>query len=498
MEEITNHKRPVAGVDTLWLQMDTPENLMVIEGIMMFDGPIDVPRATNLIKLRLADRYPVFRQIATDSRNPLGGPSWVDDPDFDINNHISFAELDPPGDDKSLQDYVGALMSKPMNRTIPLWEIHIVNGYNDGTAMVARFHHALADGTALARVLLEMTDDDPDDDLRELERLANTGDENVGPTYSALGISRRFEHVIGAHEGGVRQSVLDHADSVGDAASETISGITKKGSGITKKSLSAARSVADPQRVRDAMSLADAAPDIVNKLVLAGAPESPLTGSAGIQKTAVWSRPHDLQPIKEAGRNHGATINDMMIAALAGALRTHVIEHGGDPHDLSTMIPVNLRPMDRPLPRELGNKFALVMLSLPISKESPIDRLLETQARMDAIKDSPEAVLTFGIIGALGKTNPKAGRYMVDFFSAKGTGVTTNVPGPRDQRYFAGTAVDGILGWVPGAGMQTFGTCIFSYNGKIQVGFKVDTEAVPDPNGLVAAYDAELLALTHI
>ena len=491
MDQITNHKRPVAGVDTLWLQMDTPENLMVIEGVMMFDGPIDVERAINVIRVRLAERYPVFRQIPVDSRSPLGGPSWVDDPDFDVNNHVSFAELDPPGDDEELQAYVGELMSEPLKRTIPLWEIHFVNGYRGGTAMVARFHHALADGTALARVLLELTDDNPDDDLREAERLAKPGEENIGPSYHALGISRRLEHVIGAHEGGVRQSMLDHADSVGDAASETITG-------LTKKTYRTARAVAHPQRVRDAMSLVDAAPEIVNKLLLAGAPESPLTGSVSVPKTAVWSRPHDLQSIKDAGRKHGATINDVMIAALAGALRTHVIEHGGDPHDLSTMIPVNLRPMDRPLPRELGNKFALVMLVLPVSAETAVDRLLETQARMDTIKDSPEAILTFGIIGTLGKTNPKAGRIMVDFFSAKAIGVTTNVPGPREQRYFAGTPVDSVLGWVPGAGMQTLGTCIFSYNGKIGVGFKADTEAVPDPRGLVRAYDAELTALKEL
>lgn len=491
MDPLTNHKRPVAGVDTLWLQMDTPENLMVIEGVMMFEDPIDVDRAINVLNVRLVDRYPVFRQIPVDSRNPLGGPSWVDDPDFDIDNHISFVELDAPGDDESLQKYVGELMSEPMDREIPLWEIHFVNGYGSGTAMVARFHHALADGTALARVLLELTDDSPDDDLREAERLAQPGEENVGPTYHALGISRRLDNIVGAHEGGMRQSMLDHADSVGDAASETLSG-------VAKKSLRTARTVVDPQRVRDAMSLVDAAPDIVDKLLLADPPVSPFTGSVAVSKTAVWSEPHDLLAIKEAGLAHGATINDVMTAALTGALRTYVIEHGGDPHDLSTMIPVNLRPMDRPLPRELGNKFALVMMVLPVAEETVVDRLLETRARMDAIKDSPEAILTFGIIGALGKTNPKAGRIMVDFFSAKATGVTTNVPGPREQRYFAGNPVDSILGWVPGAGMQTLGACIFSYNGKIRVGFKADTEAVADPRGLVRAFDAELIALKEL
>lgn len=484
-----DNKRSVAGVDTLWLHMDTPENLMVIDGVMMFDGQVDVDRAIKVINVRLPQRYPVFKQIPVRSQSPLGGDNWVDDPNFDINNHITFADLEAPGNDESLQKYVGEQMSKPFDRSIPLWEIHFVNGYLGGTAMVARFHHALADGTALARVLLEMTDDDPDGDIQEAERLAQPGAENVGPTYHALEISRRLEHVIGAHDGGLRQSILDHADSVGDAATNSLTSLAKSG-------YHTARTVTDPQRVRDAISLVDAAPDIVNKLLLAGAPKSPLSGSVAQPKTAVWSEPHDLQKIKEAGKAHGATINDMMIAALAGALRTYVIDHGGEPHDLSTMIPVNLRPLDRPLPRELGNKFALVMLVLPVSGQNAMERLTETKIRMDGIKGSPEAILTFGVINALGNINAQVGRTMVDFFSAKAIGVTTNVPGPRDQRYFAGTPVDSILGWVPGAGMQTLGACIFSYNGKIRVGFKTDTEAVPDPRDLVSAFDAELEALT--
>ncbi|MFN8126529.1 MAG: wax ester/triacylglycerol synthase family O-acyltransferase [Candidatus Nanopelagicales bacterium] len=468
---MSGNKRSVAAVDTLWLNMDTPENLMVIEGVMMFADPIDVERATQVLQMRLPDRYPVFRQIPVASRNPLGGFNWVDAPDFDVHDHVVVAELDRPGDDETLQRYVSALMSRPLDRDKPLWEIHLVNGYRGGTAMVARFHHALADGTALARVLLELTDDAPDDDLAEADREQRSGAPDPGPSYSLPSLS----DVVGSATGAVNDAVRGGLHT-----------------------MSRIQTLADPSRFDDAMSLATSTPDIVNKLLLAGTPQSPLTGAVGVEKVAVWSEPHDLVAIKEAGKRNGATINDVMVAAVAGAIRSHIISHGGDPRDLSTMVPVNLRPLDQPLPRELGNKFALVMLSLPVGGDTPQLRLAEAKARMDTIKSSPEAVITFGVIEALGAISPQLARTMIDFFSAKGMGVTTNVPGPRWPRYFAGVPVTSVLGWAPSAGIQTLNECIFSFDGSIRVGFKADRDNVPDPHGLVSAFDTELQALSAL
>lgn len=465
------NKRSVSAVDALWLNMDTPENLMVIEGVMMFGGRVDRERATRVLQMRLPDRYPVFRQIPVASRNPLGGYNWVDAPDFDIDDHVIMAELAAPGDDETLQRYVSTLMSRPLDRDKPLWEVHLVDGYRGATAMVARFHHALADGTALARVLLELTDDEPDDDLAEAERERRRGVPDPGPSYRLPSLT----DVVGSATGAVNDAVRGGLHT-----------------------MSRLQTIADPARFDDAINLASSTPDIVNKLLLAGTPASPLTGAVGIDKVAVWSEPHDLAAIKEAGRRMGATINDVMVAAVSGAIRSHIISHGGDPRDLSTMVPVNLRPLDRPLPRDLGNKFALVMLSLPVGADTPQDRLSEAKSRMDTIKSSPEAVITFGVIEALGAISPQLARTMIDFFSAKGMGVTTNVPGPRWPRYFAGVPVTSVLGWAPSAGIQTLNECIFSFDGSIRVGFKADRDNVPDPHGLVAAFDTELRALSDL
>ena len=467
-----DNKRSMSPVDALWLNMDTPENLMVIEGVMMFAAPIDAARAAVALRMRLPDRYPVFRQIPVASRNPLGGYNWVDAVDFDIDDHIVVAQLDRPGDDETLQRYVSGLMSQPLDRDKPLWQIHIVYGYGEGSAMVARFHHALADGTALARVLLELTDDEPDEDLKQADRQRRQSAGNGGGPSSSL---PSLGGLVGSATGAVNDAVRGGLHTMSRIAD-----------------------LADPARFQDAMNLAGSTPEIVNKLLLAGRPDSPLTGAVGVEKVAVWSRPHDLVEIKDSGRRMDATINDMMVAAVAGAIRTHIIDHGGDPQDLATMVPVNLRPLDKPLPRELGNKFALVMLNLPIGADSPQARVEQASRRMDTIKSSPEAVLTFGVIEALGAINPQFARTMIDFFSAKGVGVTTNVPGPRWPRYFAGVPVTSVLGWAPSAGMQTLNECIFSFDGTIRVGFKADRENVPDPHSLVAAFDSELIDLSQI
>jgi hypothetical protein len=100
-------------------------------------------------------------------------------------------------------------------------------------------------------------------------------------------------------------------------------------------------------------------------------------------------------------------VNDVLVAAVAGALSTYMAEHGGERVDVSTMVPVNVRPLDRPLPAELGNQFALVLFRLPTGTREPLARIAETKRRMDVIKDSPEVVFTFGLIKAIGRTGPE-------------------------------------------------------------------------------------------
>ncbi|MGN6132490.1 MAG: WS/DGAT domain-containing protein, partial [Nocardioidaceae bacterium] len=237
---------------------------------------------------------------------------------------------------------------------------------------------------------------------------------------------------------------------------------------------------------------------VVSELLLTTNPVSAVGGLPGHRKRLVWTAPLPLTGLRQAGHLVGATLNDVLVSAVAGALHSYQVQRGREPVDLVTMVPVNLRPLDEPLPRELGNRFALVIFTLPSGLDTPFARLAETKRRMDQIKHSPEAVLTFGLIRGIGRTGPDVERFLVDFFANKVSGVTTNVPGPREPRYLAGSRITAMHGWVPTSGDQTLGTSIFTYDGHVHVGFKVDTATIPDPERLLAAFEAEVEELLDL
>ncbi|HEX6516399.1 MAG TPA: wax ester/triacylglycerol synthase family O-acyltransferase [Nocardioidaceae bacterium] len=455
-------RRPIGPVDTIWLNMDRPNNLMVIDSLMFFDGQVDWDRARAVVERRLVDRYPVFSQRPVQPPLGLGTPHWEDDPDFDLERHFRRVHL-ARGDDATLQGYIEQFMAEPMDRTRPLWVMHLLDGYDGGSVVYTRIHHSLADGIALNQVLLSLTDATPEGDLDESE----DAQEEVRHSRGLLG---EAVHLAGSAASGAAHLLLDLPRLL------------------------------DPHLVGDAFTQAERTGGIANKLLLGPRPRGPLTGAPGVAKRAVWSEAFPLGDIKHIGHRTGTTVNDVLMGCIAGALAGYTREHGGEPEDVSTMVPVNVRPLDEPLPRELGNQFALVLFKYPSSLPTPLERIVETHRRMEVIKHSPEVVLTFGLIKAIGRTGPDLERFLVDFFAAKAIGVTTNVPGPLVRRYIAGTPIKGILAWVPESGDQTVGVSIFTYAGTVRVGFKVDAARVRDPESLVHAFDeevAQLLRLAH-
>jgi len=448
-------RRPVDPVDTIWLNMDRADNLMVIESLMMLDGPVDWNRFKGTVEHRIGDRFPVFRQRPVPSRLPMVAPHWEDDPDFDIERHFVHGRLPKPGGDRELQTYMNRHLGLPLDRSRPIWEMHLLDGYQGGSAVYSRLHHSLADGIALMQVLLSLTDAAPDDDLAEA---ADTSDLT-------------------------NHGVLDTAAHVAAAAGHAMLDLPQ---------------LVRPKYVADAMTLARQTGGITAKLLLTRNPTSPVNGPVGVEKRVVWADPIPLDAVLDAGHRTGSTVNDVLVSALAGALHRYVARHHGEPVDIPTMVPVNVRPLDEPLPRELGNRFALVLFILPSSLGTPFERLAETKRRMTAIKDSPEALMTFGLITGIGRTGPDLERFLVDFFANKACGVTTNVPGPRSARFVAGTRIRRMVGWAPESGQQTLGTGIFSYDGEVTVGFKVDAHQFPRPEELLEDYQAEVAELLDL
>ncbi len=446
----------VDPVDAIWLGMDRPQNLMVIECLMFLDGPLDRERFDRVVRERLLAVYPVF------SRRPVPGTGrwrrrrsrWRDVPDLDVSQHVREVRLSAPGDDAALQRYVSGYLGTPLPRERPLWDIHLINGLEEGSAVYVRLHHALADGIALTQVLLSLTDETSEAD--------RDGTHAPPAPHHALA------------------DVVQAARRVAPEVPQLL------------------RPARIRRAIREGFRLGLSGVAALRKLLLTTNPDTSLAGEAGMEKAAVWSAPIDLQGIKDIASRSGATVNDVLVAALAGALERYQLDHDGQAVDIPTMIPVNLRPMHLPLPRELGNRFALVLLMLPSGRLDAADRLAETKRRMDVIKRSPEPVITFALILGIGRLGARLSRLLVTFFASKATGITTNVPGPRQARYLAGTRIDSMLGWVPGSGHQTVGTCIFTYAGKVRVGFKVDLAVMPDPQQILDAFHDEIDALAAL
>ena len=478
--------------DSLWLNMDTPENLMVIESIMWFSEPLDREAVLETLRTRMLERYPVFGWRAEASSSAVGIDHWVEDPDFVLENHLTVHELAGEAHDE-VQRFLEAQMSEPLPRDRPLWHAHVLNS-PDASAVIMRFHHAIADGTALVRVLLDLTTDTPEGDSPDAQPHA-PGAPRVGPAHLAGHPDRTPPHVEDTppdrqHPG--------RADRASRAVSNLVTLPLAAGVTATNSAANLMQMLDPDHRGSLVWKLADQArgtADAVDKLLIGTAPDALPFGRPGVAKRADWAPPYDLAEVKRVARSHDATVNDVMLGALAGALRRYVLARGEVPRDVVTMIPINLRPFDTPLPKHLGNKFALVAFELPLAMPTATSRIRSSKSRMDVVKQGPEAMLTFGLahaIGSVGAVTARMSRQMISFFGNKAFGVTTNVPGPTEPRYFAGSEMVGVLGWVPGASHQTLGACIFSYNGQIRVGFKADASVIPDVANLVSALDDEM------
>jgi WS/DGAT/MGAT family acyltransferase len=332
-------------------------------------------------------------------------------------------------------------VSRPFDRTHPLWEAWLIDGYGEGSVVFSRLHHAMADGMALAEVMLTLTDPAP-----------------------------------GVHD--PRQETVTGAGGVRGLLGSTATGLVRSALSLPTVPITALKGLA-----------------VTRKLLLDVLPASLFSGAPGVDKRLAWSQPHPVAEVKAIGRATDTTVNDVLITALSGALTRYLGTFDESVDHLTTMVPVNIRPPGQPLPRELGNKFALVMLHLPTAEMSARERLAEVHRRMGQIKHSPEVLITTAVAEGIGHLHTPLDKPLVDFFAGKAIGVTTNVIGPKEPRYLAGVELAGILGWVPGSGGQTLGVSIFSYADQVRIGFKVDATTVPDPGRLVSFVEDELDAL---
>jgi len=251
--------------------------------------------------------------------------------------------------------------------------------------------------------------------------------------------------------------------------------------------------VADPQRTLEKLGLVlGGAEVLLNELAKPADPKSPFKGEFGLRKHVAWSAPVAIADVKAIGAPMGAKVNDVLVAAMTGALRTYLKGRGVDVNHTTVraMVPVDLRPPERV--GLLGNDFGLVLLELPVAAAKAPDRLAQTKARMDRLKRSPEPVAMKFLFELFG-SGPKAIQDLAtSIFGSKASLVMTNVVGPKDPVYLAGVPVDQMMFCVPHPGKELgMGISILSYRGMASLAVIADAGLVPDPEAITAEFNRE-------
>lgn len=484
--------QPIPKPDLTWLNMDQPTNLMVVNGLMWFDDEPDWAAVRGVLRTRLIERYPVM------SRRPLkvdGDWVWEDDPDFDFDRHVREVTLPEPGDRAAAQKYISERISEPLDRDHPLWEFDFINGYTSatggqGSLILARFHHVLADGIRIVQLILGMCDVDEGAAPPAVGR--DRGSSN--PVKSAANAAR-----------GVASDAVSFARDTASAAARAVPQIPGKVTNLRPSAFYQGYGfVVKPTRVTDAVSALSSEDNAAlnswrsaSRLTLWGH-ESRLFADQppGVDKRVGWVAGISLDEVKAVGAAHSGTVNDVLLATVSLGVSTYLAEQGRDvPSETNFLIPISLKPIDMSLPKELGNHFAMVMFPMPLGIDDVDALLVEVKARMARIKNSAEAMMIFGVQRAVAEAPAAIGENLTRFVANKSVGLLTNVPGPRAPIYLAGHKVGGILGWVPTSSDQSIGLCIFSYNGEVNIGIATDAGVIPDPDHLAECIQSAFTGL---
>ena len=279
----------ISCVDTAWLRMDRPNNLMQIVGVLMFDGQLDEAQ------LRTSLEYTIRVQPRFHQKASLEGGEyyWRDDPDFDLDLHLKRVILPGKAGKAELERLVADFASTPLNHQRPLWEMHLVDTSLGGQALVVRFHHAMGDGFSLVRALLTMMDESPVSAPRpQPEPLASDHDDDHD-----------------AHQGS--RLLRAGLKLTGTLWSKYVEVLTH------------------PTKAMDYLKISrDVTAELYTIATLSDDAKTRLKGETGCTKRVAWSEQIPLPDVKAVGRVLGCSVNDLLIAATAGALRHYLIEKG--------------------------------------------------------------------------------------------------------------------------------------------------------------------------
>jgi WS/DGAT/MGAT family acyltransferase len=460
-------ERRMSRVDTAWLRMDSDVNLMMIVGVWLLTPAITLEALRERIETRLL-KYERFRYRAVADTM---GANWVEDTDFDIDRHVvleKIARRRGQGEREALQQRCGKLAVTRLDPRHPLWQFHLVEHYEGGCAIIVRIHHCIGDGIALISVMNSITD--------------GGNDPPQPPAH---------------HDHGDDPD----ADWLSDAVVKPLTGLAVKaldmyGNGV----VNAIDMLANPkQPLRGSLDLAKTGVQVLGDLaalaLMSDDTPTRLKGKPVGRKVVAWSEPVPLDAVKIVGRALNCSINDVLLSCVSGAIGGWLRDQGDDPTgaEIRAMVPVNLRPLEKAW--QLGNRFGLAPLVLPIGIANPVERVFAVRARMNQLKGSYQPLLAFGVLAITGLFIKSVQDIVLGLFAKKTTAVMTNVPGPGEPLKFCGATLRQTLFWVPASGDVGVGVSILSYGGGVQFGLITDAALCPEPQAIIDRFEPEFQKL---
>jgi WS/DGAT/MGAT family acyltransferase len=461
------HLDRLTATDAWFLHQESPSAHMHIGGLLVFEGPAP-PFAELLdhIRSRL-HMVPRYRQKLSAAPAATGRPLWIDDPSFDLEHHVRNCALPAPGSDRQLLELAALIASQPLDRTRPLWEFWLVQGLartgsgGERFAMISKSHHALVDGVSgvdLATTMLDFSAAPAPIDTTALRPWRPQPEPD------------RFDLL--------RSGLRDSAARLGTLG------------------LRAATAAAQPGR--SARRLGDAVQGL-GALVWAGlspAPQTPLNVPIGPHRRFTVVR-HSLSDYRLVKDEFGATVNDVLLAVVSGALRTWFRSRGipTEGVELSALVPVSVRTPAQHL--ELGNRLTAMRVPLPVYIGDPIERLRVVSAATRDLKTSKQAIgaATLVAAGDLAPAALLAQAARLRFSTRLFNLLVTNVPGPQVPLYALGRRLVDLfpLPFLPPG--HALAVAIISYDGQVQYGLLADSDALPDLAVLAEGIDESLREL---
>jgi WS/DGAT/MGAT family acyltransferase len=446
----------MSAVDRAWLLMERRTNPMMVVGLVVLAKRLTREALRDVVTRRFL-AHPRFRCRPVDDYL-LG--RWVEDPQLDLDAHLHHVALARGAGQPALEELVGELASTPLPQDRPMWSFHLVERYRGGSALVIRIHHCYADGIALVRVLLSLTDS----------------------TEGAAALLDGAAAAGHADGGGLLDAI--------EAVYQPVSGLVEKGLHLMLHPTEV------PGVATDALRLAR---EFANIATLSDDPSTCLKAPLSGTKRVAWADPLPLEEVRTVARVLGCTINDVVMSTLAGCLGSYLERQGERLAgvELRAAVPVNLRPAGAS-PAALGNEFGLVFVALPIGRRHPLERLYAMHDVMQALRSSRQPLVAYGLLAALGSLPAPLEEPAIELFSAKASAVVSNVPGPRTALHMAGARISRLLFWVPQSGSIGVGVSILTYADQVQFGIVADRNLIAEPRTVAASFRPEFERLVKL